>query len=150
MKPPSRWPWLIVILLAGFVLMSGWSFYRAAQGTSAVTDRNYYSHGLRYNQTLLERQAAASLGWQTTSQLEGRLLIIRLHDRDQQGVTGATGTLTLLDAGNAPSRELLLFETEPGIYRAEFPDDLHGEQSAEIAFQRDGARLNQWLLLALR
>ena len=150
MKKPSRWPWLIIALFAGFVVISGWSFYRAAKGGSAVTDRDYYSHGLRYNQTLLERQAAASLGWQTTSQLEGRLLTIRLRDRDQRGVAGAAGTLILLGSGSAPPTELALRETEPGTYRAHVPDGLHGEQAAEIAFQRDGARLSQRLLLAFR
>ena len=150
MKTPSRWPLLIVALLAGFVLISGWSFYRAAKGGSAVTDRDYYSHGLRYNQTLLERQAAASLGWQTTAQLEGRLLTIRLRDRDQRDVTGAVGSLTLFGSGNATPREFPLQEAEPGVYRAQVPDALHGEQAAEIAFQRDGARLNQRLLLAFR
>ena len=150
MKKPSRWPWLIVALLSGFVVMSGWSFYRASREGSAVTDRDYYSHGLRYNQTLLERQAATSLGWQTTSQLQGRLLTIHLRDRDQRDVAGAVATLTLLGSGKAPSLDLPLREGEPGTSRANIPDDLHGEHPAEIAFQRDGARLNQRLLLAFR
>ena len=34
MKTATRWPWLIVALLAGFVAISAWSFYRAASGTS--------------------------------------------------------------------------------------------------------------------
>lgn len=150
MKTPSRWPWLIIFLFAGFVLISGWSFYRAAKESSAVTDRDYYSHGLRYNQTLLERQAAASAGWRATPQLQGRLLTILLHDGDQRGVAGAVGTLTLLGAGRSAPRQLPLLEAGPGDYRAQIPDDLLGEQTAEITFQRDGARLNQRLILAFR
>jgi nitrogen fixation protein FixH len=150
MKSPTPWLWLIFALMAGFVLMSTWSFYRAAKGTSAVTDRDYYSHGLRYNQTLLERQAAASLGWQVVTQLDGRILTIRLHDRDQRGVTGATGTLTLLGAGPLSNQEFVLREIAAGSYQTELPVALHGQLSAEMAFHRDGARLSKRLLFALK
>ena len=150
MKTATRWTWLIVALLAGFVAISAWSFYLAASGTSAVTDRDYYSHGLRYNQTLLERQAAASLGWQADTILEGRSVTVLLRDRDRRAVAGASGTLTLHSSGTSSPRELGLRETVAGSYRAELPAGLHGEFSAEITFQRDGARLNQRLLFAIR
>ncbi len=150
MKPATRWLWLIGVLLVGFVLLSAWSFRRAAKESSAVTDADYYSHGLRYNQTLLERQASASLGWQTTPQLEGNRVTIRLFDRDQQAVTGIEATLTLLGSGTAHNRRLPLHEDEPGLYRAELPGDVHGDLAAEVAFQRNGASLHQRLLLAIR
>lgn len=95
-------PWLILLLGVGFTAFTAWSFYRAVHGTSAVIDADYYSHGLRYNQTLLERQAAASLGWQAVPHLEGRLLSIQLRDHDQQLVTDAQGSLTLLGTGSPP------------------------------------------------
>ncbi len=149
MPHPRPIPWLIVLLGVGFTAFTAWSFYRAAIGTSNVTDADYYSHGLRYNQTLLERQAAASLGWQAEPQLSGKHLNIRLRDRDQQAVTGARGTLTLLGPGTPGTRELGLLETGDGIYRAEFPAGVKGEQPIEITFQRDGARLSRRLLLAI-
>ena len=150
MKPATRWLWLIGALMVGFVLLSAWSFRRAARESSAVTDADYYSHGLRYNQTLLERQTAASLGWQTLPQLEGNRVTIRLIDHDRQTVTGAAGTLTLLGTGTAHNLQFPLREVEPGIYRAELPGDVHGQLAAEVAFQRDGADLHQRLLLAIR
>lgn len=148
---PTRNPWLflIILLTGGFLALSGWSFYRAANGASAVTDRDYYRHGLRFNRTLLEQKAAASLGWAAELRLQGRLVTIVLRDREQQAVSGARGSLVLLGAGSEPVRELALREHAPGIYRAEFPAGLHGEQPAEITFQRDGARLNRRLLFSL-
>lgn len=150
MKLANRWLWLIGALMVGFVLLSAWSFRRAARESSAVTDANYYSHGLRYNQTLLERQAAASHGWQTLARLDGPLVSIRLFDRERQAVAGAVATLTLLGSGTAHNLRLPLQEVEPGLYRAELPGDLHGDLAAEVAIQRDGASLHQRLLLAIR
>jgi len=146
----NRWLWLIGALLVGFILLSAWSFRRAATESSTVTDANYYSHGLRYNQTLLERQASASLGWQTVPHLEGNRVTIRLFDRGRQAVAGAEAILTLLGTGTADNRRLPLHEVEPGLYRAELPGDLHGELAADVTFQRDGADLHQRLLLAIR
>ena len=143
-------PWLIILLGVGFTVFTAWSFYRAVHGTSAVIDADYYSHGLRYNQTLLERGPPTSLGWQAVPHLEGRLLSIQLRDHDQQLVTDAQGSLTLLGTGSPPDGALGLREVEPGLYRAELPAGLRGEQTAEIVFQRDGARLTRRLLFAFR
>lgn len=151
MKSTNRWLWLIGALLAGFVLMSAWSFRRAALESSAVTDADYYSHGLRYNQTLLERQAATSLGWQISPRLEGRTLTVQLLDRNRQPVPGASGTLSLTGTEQNPAAvSFPLREIAPGIYLVELPASWHGERPAEIGFERDGARLGQRLLLALR
>lgn len=150
MKTGTRWPWLIIALMVGFALLSAWSFQRAAKEASAVTDHDYYSHGLRYNQTLLERQAAASLGWRADTTLDGQTVTIQLRNRDRQAVSGASGTLTLHSGGTLPSRELALREVAAGSYQTELPVGLHGEFSADITFQRDNAKLNQRLLFAIR
>jgi nitrogen fixation protein FixH len=140
-------PWLIVLVGAGFIVFTVWSFYRAAHGTSAVTDADYYSHGLRYNQTLLEQKAAASLGWNIVPNLRGKLVTIQLRDRDQRLVAGALGTLTMLGTSTPEARELILREAGFGIYQAEVPAGVQGEQTVEIMLQRDGAKLNRRLLL---
>lgn len=142
-------PWLIVLLGAGFTALSAWSFYRAAQGTSAVTDADYYSHGLRYNQTLLERRAADSQGWQVAVNYAGNHLLVTLTGGGRQPVGGAHGTLTLFRAGFPRPQQLPLQESEPGRYQALLPADLSGELTAEVAFERAGARLQRRLLLAL-
>lgn len=143
-------PWLIILLGIAFLVLTAWSIYLAARGASAVTDTDYYSHGLRYNQTMLEQKTAASLGWEVTAALQGRVLTIQLHDRERQIVAGALGTLTVLGPGKQSAREFPFHEIESGIYRVEFSADIRGEQSAEIAFSRDGARLSKRLLLALK
>jgi nitrogen fixation protein FixH len=149
MPRPRHFPWLIVLLGAGFTVLSAWSFYRAAQGTSAVTDADYYSHGLRYNQTLLEQRAADSLGWQVAVTYAGNDLLVTLSDGGRQPVSGARGTLTLFRVESSRPQQLLLQESAPGRYQALLPAELTGELTAEIAFERAGARLQRRLLLAL-
>jgi hypothetical protein len=149
MTLPRHFPWLIVLLGAGFIVLSAWSFYRAARGTSDVTDADYYSHGLRYNQTLLEQRAADSLGWQVAVAHAGDRLLVTLSDGGRQPVSGARGTLTLFRAEFPRPQQLLLQEGAPGRYQAWLPAELAGELTAEVAFERAGARIQRRLLLAL-
>lgn len=149
MTRATRAPWLLILIGSGFVILTGWSIFLASQRSSGVTDPDYYSHGLRYNQTQLERRTAASLGWRTGIELSGRSLAIQLMDRDQQPVTKASGRLQLGGPGEQPSIDIVLTETQPGSYLATLPETLHGELSAEISFLRDGARLSRRLLLSL-
>lgn len=150
MKAFNRWPLLILLLVTGFLALTAWSFHRAARGASAVIDPDYYSHGLRYDQTMLEQKTAAALGWDAVVRLQGRQVIIELRDRGQQAVTQAQGTLVLSGPGQRHPRKVPLIETGLGSYQAELPDDLRGEHTAEITFLRDGARLSQRLLLSLK
>ena len=149
MKALNRWPLFITLLVAGFLTLSAWSFHRAARGASAVTDPDYYSHGLRYDQTMLEQKTAAALGWDAMVRLQGRQVFIELRDRTHRAVTQAQGTLVLSDPGQRHPRKVTLNETGSGSYQAELPDDLRGEHTAEITFLRDGARLSRRLLLSL-
>lgn len=142
-------PWLPLLIGGGFLALMGWSLFLAGTRSSGVVDRDYYSHGLKYNQTRLERQASASLGWNATARLAGGALIVRLQDRDRQAVAKARGRLTFPAIGARQRRVLGLRETAPGTYRAELPAELHGDQAATIMFEREGARLNKRLLLAL-
>lgn len=144
-----KFPWLIACLGAGFLVLSGWSFYRAARGTSAVTDADYYSHGLRYNQTLIEQHAADSLGWQLVIHRDGANLVALLNDGGRSPVSGAGALLRLYGETTGQTGELSLLEVTPGRYQVRLPDSLQGTVTAEIAFERDGARLQRRLLLAL-
>ena len=148
MSRPRSIPWLIVLIGIGFAAFTGWSFYRAATGTSAVTDSDYYSHGLRYNQTLLEQRAADSLGWQMTASRSGEHLLAVLKDGNHRPVSGARGVLTLFRPDLPQPEQFPLKETAPGRYQAALPPGTSGELTAEIAFDRAGARLQRRLLLA--
>lgn len=145
----NRWPQLIVILLAGFLSLTAWSFHRAAREASAVTDSDYYGHGLRFDQTQLERKKAASLGWDAQATLSGRQLRVTLRDRRQRPVTNAAAELTLAAVSGRPAVRLPLKEDAEGIYSAPLPPALRGEQSAQVDFELDGARLSKRLLLSL-
>jgi nitrogen fixation protein FixH len=142
-------PWLPLLIGGGFCVLMLWSIFLASQRTSAVIDRDYYSHGLRYNESLLERQAAATIGWTTSTRLLGRTLITEVRDRDHEPVTRAHGTLKLLESAGKPTRQFVLDEIEPGSFQVELPADLHGEQPVEIQFDLAGARLSKRLLVTL-
>ena len=137
---------LIPILLGAFLLFSSWAAYQAATRVSDVSDRDYYSKGLKYNNTLIEKQAASSLGWQLHSELMDGRLIQYLTNGEGLPVTGATGLLKLQD------RDVRLIvpleETQPGIYHAELPH-LSGTQTVRAEFELNGARILRHLLLSL-
>ena len=63
---------------------------RAAEAKPQVTDADYYSKGLRYTSTLLEKKAAAVLGWTVSTELKGRTLLFHLSDKQGQPVSAAT------------------------------------------------------------
>lgn len=149
MPTRNRWPLLIVVLVAGFFALSAWSFLRAARGGSAVTDADYYSHGLRYNQTLLERNAAATLGWHAVATLAGSQLQVTLRDHARQPVTTASGALILLGGPRGETLRLPLAEASAGVYFGTLPQGLSGEHTAQVEFEHAGARLSQRLLLSL-
>jgi nitrogen fixation protein FixH len=149
MNKLRKLPWLLLLIGCGFIVLMGWSIFLASQRTSAVIDRDYYSHGLRYNETLLERRAAASLGWTTSTRLNGRNVIIQLRDREHAPVSRAQAVLNMLATAHQPARQLALQEIEPGTYQGELPEDLHGEQPVDILFNLAGARLSKHLLLSL-
>ena len=140
-------PWLLLTIGCGFLILTGISIYLASQRSSGVTDPEYYSHGLRYNQTLLERKAAASLGWDTDIRLIAHTLHIDLKESSGQPVLGARGELTLLD-GSSPMN-IVLQQTALGTYQAKLPDSLHGEITADLSFNREGAKLGKRLLLSI-
>ena len=148
MPRPRYIPWLIVLLGAGFAAFTAWSLYRAATGTSAVTDTDYYSHGLRYNQTLLEQRAADSLGWQMVINRSGDRLLVTLNDGNHRPVSNARGILTLFRTDLPFSQQIPLRESGAGHYQAALPPGATGEVTAEIAFERSGVRLQHRLLLA--
>lgn len=144
-----HWPLLITILIAGFLALTAWSFFRAARGASAVTDSDYYSHGLRFEQTLLEQKAASSLGWAMQPALDDRQLRILLQDRRQQPVTAAHAELILSVDRRGETLRLPLREEPAGAYFAQLPAVLHGEQVIRVDFERDGAHLSKQLILSL-
>lgn len=137
---------LIPILLCSFLIFSGWAAYQAATRVSDISDRDYYSKGLKYNNTILEKQAATSLGWELRSELADGLLIQYLTNRDGLPVSGATGLLKLQDRDSLLT--VPLEETQPGIYHARLPQ-FSGTQMVRAEFEHNGARILRRLLLTL-
>jgi nitrogen fixation protein FixH len=139
----------ILLLLGSFLGFLAWSAWQAANYGSEVSDRDYYSKGLRYTSTLLEKRAAEGLGWTLTTQISGRTLEFHIANREKQGVSGARGTLHLYLPGHADGRAFELHESSSGIYRLALPPELQGSLRARVMFERDGARLSRQLQLNL-
>lgn len=140
------YPAFIVVLLGTFLGFSGWSAYRAATLGSQISDPDYYSKGLKYNTTLVEKRAASVLGWRIRSELSAGKLQVRLLDSQGLPVIGANGQLTVFFPEN-PISALALTESDPGTYSLLLPSNLRGEIPARLDFERQGARINRQLLL---
>lgn len=143
------YPLMIILLIGGFLIFSGWSAFRATGLGSKVTDADYYSKGLKYNTSQVEKRAAEVLGWNLETRLNGRQLEFRLTDRAGGAVSRAGGTLYLAIPGAAENRHLPVQEVADGYYRVNLADNIIGTIQARLELAREGARLNRQLLLNL-
>lgn len=145
----NLYPVLILLLIGSFLCFSLWSALRAAKARPQVTDADYYSKGLKYTSTVLEKQAAVTLGWTVTTRLDGRIVQFHLNDREGRPVAAAKGALYLYQAGTPATISFPLEEIAPGLYQIQLTANMTGEMNARLEFSRDGARLNRQILLNL-
>jgi len=141
------YPLLILLLLGGFLIFLAWSAFQAAGLGSKVTDADYYSKGLKYNSTMIEKRAAEVLGWSIETRLDGRTLEFHLIDHEGGEVDRALGTLYLVIPGTAENIHLPLQEVASGFYRVNLGDSITGTIQARLELEREGVRLNRQLLL---
>ena len=148
-KKKNIYPALILLLFGAFLIFSVWSAFQAAGLGSEVTDAAYYSKGLRYNTTMVEKRAASVLGWVLSTELVGRTLVFRLQDGEGAPVDRAIGSLYLAIPGAGENIHISLQEVAAGVYQVNLPDDFTGAIQTRLEFVREGARLNRQLLLNL-
>ncbi len=145
----NLYPILILLLIGSFLCFSMWSAMRAANMGPQVTDADYYSKGLRYSSTMIEKRAAMVLGWKVSTQLIGRTLVFHLNDKEGRPVKSAKGILFLYLRDKAASIRFPLQENAAGVYQFNLTPSMTGEMNARLEFEHDGARLNRQLLLNL-
>jgi nitrogen fixation protein FixH len=143
------YPLMIVLLIGVFLVFSTWAALQAAGLGSRVTDADYYSKGLRYNTSQVEKRAAETLGWRLETRLDGQALEFRLTDRQGTLVDRAIGAIYLAVPGAAENVHLSAREFDAGRYRINLTDKIKGSVQARLEFERQGARLNRRLLLNL-
>jgi nitrogen fixation protein FixH len=142
-------PLFIILLIGCFLGFSTWAAMRAIDAGPEVTDADYYSKGLKYSSTVLEKRAAAVLGWKVETRLIGRTLEFRLTDKEGHPVETANGDIFLYLPGSTSSKQLPLQETAPGVYIFNLTAGMTGETNARLEFEHNGARINRQLLLNL-
>ena len=140
---------LVVLLLGGFILFLVWSGFQAAGLGSRVTDTDYYSKGLKYNTTMVEKRAAEVLGWNIEARLDERVLRFSVRDQEGRMVSRAAGSLYLAVPGSAENIHLPVKEVDPGSYQVSLGSSLNGTIQARLELEREGARLSRQLLLNL-
>jgi nitrogen fixation protein FixH len=145
----NLYPPFIVLAIVTFIAFLAWSAMQASKSGPEVTDADYYSKGLRYTSTILEKKAATSLGWTIKTELSNRTLSIALNDKDGTPVTAANGSILFYLQETSERVEYPLQETTSGNYQFNLMSSLKGELSARIEFEREGARINRQLLLNL-
>jgi nitrogen fixation protein FixH len=149
MKKTNLYPLFVLLMIVSFICFLGWSAMRASDSGPRVTDPDYYSKGLRYTSTILEKKAAAALGWRVETQLSGRVLRLHLSDKEGRPVSSAKGVISIYQRTQGESMIFPLQEVSAGTYQLNLADSMTGEMSARIEFERNGARLNRQLLLNL-
>ena len=145
----SRSPFIIIFFVGAFIIFLVWSAFQAAGLGSKVTDREYYSKGLKYNTTMVEKRAAEVLGWKLETRLVDNVIEFHLRDQEGKAVVRATGALYLAIPDTAENIRLPLKEMDSGFYMVSFTDTIKGAIQARLELERDGARLNRQLLLNL-
>lgn len=145
----NMYPAMIVLLIGGFLVFSTWAALQAAGLGSMVTDTDYYSKGLKYNTSQVEKRAAETLGWRLETRLNGHALEFQLTDRQGTLVERAIGTIYLALPGAAENIHLSAQEFGAGRYRINLTDKIRGSVQARLEFERQGARLHRQLLLNL-
>jgi len=148
-KKKNIYPAMILLLIGCFLIFSTWAAFQAAGLGSKVTDTDYYSKGLKYNTSQVEKRAAEVLGWNLETRLDGRDLQFRLTDHEGEDVQQAVGSLYLAIPGTAENIHLPLQEIASGHYRVSLDDNINGTIQARLELEREGARLNRQLLLNL-
>ena len=143
------YPSFILILISGFLVFLVWSAFQAAGLGSKVTDADYYSKGLKYNTTQVEKRAAEVLGWNLTTELNGRNIDFHLTSSKGGEVSRAVGKLYLAIPDRAENIHLPLTEISSGHYQVRLNDNISGTIQARLEMERDGVRLNRQLLLNL-
>ncbi|MCK4837843.1 MAG: FixH family protein [Desulfobulbaceae bacterium] len=148
-KTKNIYPPMILLLIGGFLIFSAWAAFQAAGLGSKVTDADYYSKGLKYNTSQVEKRAAEILGWQLKTRLNGRDLEFHLTDQDGLEVDRVVGTLYLAIPGAAENIHLAIQAVASGYYQVKLDDNITGTIQARLDLEREGARLNRQLLLNL-
>jgi nitrogen fixation protein FixH len=149
MKRTNLYPIFILLMIGSFIGFLAWSAMRASDSGPQVTDADYYSKGLKYTSTVLEKRAAAVLGWRVDTQLSGRTLRLHLSDKEGQPVSSAKGVIAIYMRNRGETISFPLQEVSAGTYQMHLTDSMTGEMTARVEFERDGARLNRQLLLNL-
>ncbi|WP_020676359.1 FixH family protein [Geopsychrobacter electrodiphilus] len=147
LKRISPYVLLIFLLLGSFLLFSAWSARQAATRGSQISDINYYSKGLKYNNTRIEERAAASRGWKLTTEINNNNLRFSLSDKDGHSISHASGELTLFLSQEDRVVHLQTTEPEPGLYLLKLPDEIKGNLQARIVFEQQGVRISRQLLV---
>ena len=143
------YPSFILLLIGGFLVFLVWSAFQAAGLGSKVTDADYYSKGLKYNTTQVEKRAAEVLGWNLATRLNGRNIEFHLTSSKGKEVDRAVGNLYLAIPDRAENIHLQLTEITSGHYQVRLDDNISGTIQARLEMERNGARLNRQLLLNL-
>lgn len=135
------------MLIGAFILFLAWAGRQSAMQVSQISDPAYYTEGLKYTHSQVEKQSATAQGWNFVTDIGAKRLVFTLRDKNKAPISKAQSELTLYV--NAQKQTLWLHGVEKGAGRYVFdlPESLAGALPARIEFTRQGERLSQQLLI---
>lgn len=141
-------PWKITLalLVGAFLIAMASTLVIAARRVSAVTDADYYQHGLHYGRTASGSHNPGA-GWTISASLAGAELRVLIRDQSGAPVSGGELKFVPKRPGALLSGTLMLAESTPGIFRAPRPVSPQGELHGTLRFTRGEAAASQKLVL---
>ena len=130
---------LSVMFLLFLLGMAATMIFSARRG-SGVTDSEYYRNGLNYDRTASGARNPG-LYWTMSASLEGRDLLVRVHD--ENGVPIGGGKLLFQPRGGKDQSRLNLVESAPGVFRAPWPAPPEREVQGTLRFSKGEASASQ-------
>ena len=145
----QRWHPLLTVVILLILSLTAWAVDQARQKVSAVSDKDYYRHGLNYNADESAQGSTATGRWKIDVKLDGTLLKITLLDQNGAPVTGAKGEIVLLGShpGAMQRIDYVLAEIDPGQYMVRLPAQLKGQIMAQLTLDKGETSLHRSLML---
>ncbi|MEO1553368.1 MAG: FixH family protein [Pseudomonadota bacterium] len=129
--------WHVLLIMLGFFgimfAVNGVFLYHAITSFPGEDIKKSYVQGLNYNDTLAARAAQAELGWQAEAGLEGRTLVFRLFDADDQPLSAVSVIGELRRAATRQADRALVFENQyDGSYTVDVGDLNKGQWDLRV------------------
>lgn len=132
--------WAVFSFFAVVMAVNAVFVYLALEHHPGVVTEHSYEEGLAFDERLAEAEEQAKLGWRgdLTASASSGSVVYRLRDQADQPVSGRVVTIRFVRAvSSGHDFDVVLRESEQGVYRSDFSPPLKGKWQAHISVKWD-------------